>query len=334
MQPAPAGALCAQHPGVPASITCTRCGNFMCTTCSEGGAAAVCPPCRALTADSFPFKADASLGDLWNHCVEVFKRDPAMLVVGAVVFFGITMAGSIVAQIISTVVNAIGGFTVDQRNPGADWGKFAISLVVAQVVSTLVQVVVQAIAISGYYRLLMDALIGRKADIGRMFSTLKDLGKYVTLQVLLFVAVTVPLMVFVALVTFVGLRSAGFDFSHPSSFKPEMLFTPAVIGLLAGTTLILVVLAVVLLPVTLFAVPELIVGKCTPMEAIQRTWALGDGQRLRVLGYSFVMGAVVLAGVMACCVGVLAAMPLSYMLLLALFLALRNSSNLPPADHS
>lgn len=334
MQPAPIGAQCAQHPGIPATEVCTRCGNFMCGGCSDNGTQGQCPTCRAKTADSFPFNAQSSLSDLWGHCVETFKRDPANLIVGLLIFGGISMAGSLVANILSTIVNAILGANVDQTNPFKDIGKFVLSMGVAQVIAMLVQVVVQAFAISAYYRLLMDALIGRKVDVARMFSKMKDLAKFVTLQVLMFCIVTLPLLAFFAIVAVVALRLGGFDWSHPSDFRPEQLFKPQVLGLFAGTWLLMVVVGVMVLPVSMFSMPELIVGNCTPMEAISRTWKLGDGQRLRVLGYSFVMGLIILAGFVACCFGLFVAVPISYMLVLSLFLALRNSSDLPPADHS
>lgn len=334
MQPAPISALCALHPGVPATVVCSRCGNFMCGTCSENGAQAQCPPCRALATEGFPFNADSSLGDLFNYCVEVFKRDPANVIIGMVVFFGITMAGSFVAQMISTVVNAATGTAMDQTNPMKDLTRSLVGVGIAQLISMAVNVVVQAIAISGYYRLLMDVLIGRKAEVSRMFSRFKDLGKFVTAQVLLFFISTVPMAMVMLGVMFFALTKAGFNWNHPGDFDPERLINPASMGLFAGALLLIFVVSVVVLPVTMFTIPELLVGNCTPVEALQRTWRLGEGQRLRVFGYTVVMGLISVAGVLACCVGLIVALPISYMLVLSLFLALRASSGLPPADHS
>ncbi len=45
MQPMmPPGAVCAVHPTVPATGTCSRCGNFVCTACVAGGP--YCAKCR------------------------------------------------------------------------------------------------------------------------------------------------------------------------------------------------------------------------------------------------------------------------------------------------
>ena len=94
-------------------------------------------------------------------------------------------------------------------------------------------------------------------------------------------------------------------------------------------------MSVVVLPVTLFSVPELMVGQCEPGGGHQAR--VEPGRRASAcarFGYSFVAGLVILAGMLACCVGLLVALPVAYMLLLALFLALRQSSTLPPPVHT
>jgi hypothetical protein len=78
---------------------------------------------------------------------------------------------------------------------------------------------------------------------------------------------------------------------------------------------------------------ELLVSECTALEAISRTWTLGSGQRLRMIGYILVSTLIVVLGAIACCVGMIPAVPIYFMLFLSLFLALRKSSSLPTADH-
>jgi uncharacterized membrane protein len=119
------------------------------------------------------------------------------------------------------------------------------------------------------------------------------------------------------------------------SLEPAELarLVPGLLGMVAVAALLLIPLVVAVLPVTLFAVPELLIGRCGPVEALRRAWQLGRGQRLRVLGYTLVTSVVVLLGVLACLVGVIPALPLAYLLLLGLFLALRNGSGLPAAVH-
>lgn len=307
----------------------------MCSSCAVNGAETQCPTCRALSPIGFPYDANADMGTLWNHVTAAFQRELAMCIVAVVIFFGLVFAGGLIAQVFNTVINAIIGIKVDQSNPLGNLGAFGASFVVSQFVSTVINVVVQGVALVGLYRVLLDVLVGKKADLSRMFSQLHLLPQYIAMQLIMFVMVTVPMLIFGGLVAFVGLRMVDFNWKHPTSFNPEQLLHPAIVGLALGSLVVIIVVSIIVLPLTLFSVPELIVGQCGPVEALKRAWNLGEGQRLRTFGYSFVSGLVILAGTLLCCVGLLAAMPVAYLLLLALFLALRQSATtLPPPLHT
>lgn len=334
MQPVPGGAQCALHAGVPAQVVCARCGNFMCTICSVNGTEAQCPTCRDLRPVAFPYDASADLGTLWNHVTTSFQREMAMCIVATIIFFALAMGGGLVANVISAIINAIFDVKMDPSNPLRDVRGLILSQGISQLIAMVVNLVVQGVALVGLYRVLIDVLVGKKADLARMFSQLHLLPRYLVMQLILFVGITVPILVYFGGVAFVSLRLIGLDWRHLDRFRPEQLVNPGFIGLLFASSLLVIAVSVVVLPVTLFSVPELVVGQCEPVEAIKRAWTLGDGQRLRTLGYSLVAGLVVLAGFIACCVGMLFALPVSYMLLLSLFLALRQSSSLPPAVHT
>ncbi|HEY0880163.1 MAG TPA: hypothetical protein VGD87_01475, partial [Archangium sp.] len=109
--------------------------------------------------------------------------------------------------------------------------------------------------------------------------------------------------------------------------------TPGVIGGLFLAAAVITTFVIVVLPVMIFSVPELIVGNCSAVEAIRRSWQLVEGQRLRLVGYTFVVGLISIGGALACGIGLLAAVPVGYMLLLSLFLALRNRPDFPAAVH-
>lgn len=330
MQSAPFGAQCALHAGVTASFVCSRCGNFMCAGCAEGGAEAQCPRCRSLNANAFPFDAGADFNALWGHAFDAFRREAGMLIVATVVLVGFVMGGALVASTLGGIVTSLLGLAVNEKNPLANLGVFIGSMAVNQLFSTLVNMAVQGVAMVGYYRVLVDVLEGRRADIGRMFSQLHLFAQYVLMQVVLFFAVTVPTAVYFVAALLVAVRASGLGVeSFGNAEALSRLVSPAVIGTLSLAMLAYAVFALLILPVTLFSIPELVVSGCGPLEALRRAWALGSGQRLRVFGYSFVAGLVVLAGIMLCCVGVLAATPLASLLLLALFLALRNSAQFP-----
>lgn len=329
MQRAPAGALCAIHPGVAATTTCRRCGNFMCSTCAEFGHQPLCPTCLALTGAEFPLTGESDFSAMWGHCVEAWKRELAMLSVAALIFFGMSFAGGMVSSVITQVLSAIVGVSAE-GGAEALVGIVGVTLF-GQLIGTLVSTVVQGVALVGLYRVLMDVLAGQKADLGRMFSQLHLLPRYIVLQLIFLVAIGVPVLGTLAGGAVLLLARAGIAWRSLGFRDLDRLLGPELFAFGAFFFLLVFVAAIVLLPVTVFSVPELIVGQCSPVEAITRAWSLGSGQRLRVIGYGLVSGAVVLVGMLACFIGLIPALPLSYMLILALYLGLRRSSSLPPA---
>jgi hypothetical protein len=330
MQPAPFGAQCALHAGIIASAVCARCGNFMCASCAVGGLEAQCPTCRSLHVGGFPFDANADMSALLGHVWAGFQREFPMILVATILFFAFAAGGGIAGNVISSIITAMLGLTIDETRPMENLGGLVVSVVLSQAVGMVINLVVQAIALVGFYRVLMDVLIGRKADVARMFSQLHRFAQFVLLQVLFFLLITLPMMVMIAAPLGYGFAKAFARGGRPDF---EQVFDPTLIALTVGGAMLALVFTVVLLPVMFFAVPELMVSDCTAIEAMRRSWVLGEGQRLRLLGYSLMMGLITLFGLVLCFVGVIPAVPFAYMLLLALFLALRNSSQLPPAQH-
>lgn len=313
---------------------CARCGNFMCAACAQNGTESQCPTCRQLNPIGFPYDANADLGTLWSHSWDGFQREAAMCVVAGLIFFAFALGGALVSNIITSVVNSILGIKFDPANPLRNLTGFGLNLMVSQVVSMGVNLVVQGIAMVGLYRVLMDVLVGKKADLARMFSQLEVLPHYVLLHLAMFFFITVPTLIYFVLVGVIGLKLVGSEWSQLQHLRPEKLFSVELVGFMLVALLIYLAAMVVVLPVSLFATPELIVGRCNAVEAVKRAWELGNGQRLRTFGYSFIAGVLVILGVLACCVGVIVALPVASMLILALFLALRRSSSLPPAIHT
>lgn len=306
----------------------------MCTSCSVNGSEQQCPTCRDLSPIGFPYDANADINTLWSHTTDSFQREAAMCVVAVAIFIAFAIGGGIVANIINSIISAILGIKLDPTNPFSNLRGFGLNFVIGQVSATVVNLAVQGVALVGLYRLLMDVLIGKKADLARMFSQLHLLPQYLVMHVILFFVITIPTLIYFGIVGLVGARLVNLDWERLSDFRPERLANPALFGLFGGSFLLFAVAMVVVLPLTLFATPELIVGQCGPVEALKRAWDLGNGQRLRTFGYSFIAGVVTFVGALLCFVGILAAMPVAYMLLLSLFLALRKSSSLPPAIHT
>jgi uncharacterized membrane protein len=84
----------------------------------------------------------------------------------------------------------------------------------------------------------------------------------------------------------------------------------ALVGL--GTVLGLlmcVVPGVVFMLGSVFAQYGVVDRELGPIQAIQESWRLTEGERLSVLGFFLACAGVVVAGVLACCVGLFAALP-------------------------
>jgi len=75
--------------------------------------------------------------------------------------------------------------------------------------------------------------------------------------------------------------------------------------------------------------PELTLNEdVSPMQALRNCYTLARGERLSLFGVGLLVMALVLVGLLACCVGIFPALGLGQLLLAGLYLALRNGSEL------
>ncbi|MDC0711461.1 hypothetical protein POL68_23520 [Stigmatella sp. ncwal1] len=302
-----AGAHCALHPELLAQRTCMRCGNFMCATCTEGGTQSSCPTCRARQGSGreFPFNRDTwSVSGLWDHCFEIFKRQWVMLSLGVLVFMGITL----IAQLISNILPLLGD--------ALDSSALSVVLIVA---SFFVQNVVQGVLGLGLMRMLFDVLHGRRADIATLFSQFHKTGAYLGTLLLIALAVLAVFGV-LGVVLFLIIVPGGV---LPSSlvqmeWEPSRIIAAGVVGLL-----FLPVMIYLFLPLYLIQGELAYEDRPSPLRALRNCYANMRGQRLPVFGFSLVNGLIILAGMLACCVGIIPALGLSYLLMAALYLSLR-----------
>jgi len=330
---AASGARCAVHADRTASLVCARCGSFMCPECSEGGAQAQCPKCRALLGgDAFPYsRADYDFGRLWAHAWSSFSREWLMLTLGALVLLAFLIGASLVSSLLNTLFLQLVGVAAA---PGS-LRSLGISFVTGQVFSVLISMVVQGVAMTGFYRIVMDALLGRRVELGRMFGQLKKLPTYLGTQLVLFVAVTIPTLLYFAGLVLAGLVAIGVDLRNLGSTNYEKMFHPGLLSVVALGSLAYVVAAIiVILPLTAFVVPELVVSDAGVFEVIGRAWRMASGHRLALFGYGVAIVLLITIATFLCFVPVLPALGLGTCLFLSLFLALRNGMGLPAADHA
>ena len=321
-----AGALCPLHPERAASGTCTRCGNFMCDTCSEGGLQASCPACRERTGvgQAFALSRDNwSVGALLESCWDAFKREWVMICVGVL----IVVAGSLVGNIVSQILSFIGGL-VDH------WAVMGLFFIIGFILST----VVQGLVTIGFMRMLFDVLDGRRADVGRMFTQFHKAVPYLLTTLLTF-ALMVPVVLLIfgaglgaaALTGGLGaLQSVDWTALDGAEASEELVRSMGALGpslavmLLVSGALYIFLGMWLFLPLVLVQ-PELARSENpTAVETLRRCFAYARGQRLPMVGV-FLLGSVIsLAGIMACCVGVLPAMGLFQLMIAGLYLALSN----------
>ncbi len=304
------GARCAAHLSAPAERVCARCGAFMCGACVAEGDGLHCPQClERLGADRFPLSRDDwSFGRLWHHAWESWKREWVILTVGVLVVYAISFGLSLAGEFVQALF--VGGAGVVAGDDAGLATGLSVAGVGVMVVVNLLQTLITGVLLLGQYRMCFDVLLGRPAELRCLFS---QFGKILTLflqQVVVFFAVSLPVVVLIA-VGF-GLAAAGVD--------EDML--------LWGATFLMLVLFVPFMWYVLgffFAKYELAhhddIGA---IESIVASFRIVRGVRLETFGVSFVAGLLVLGGLLACCVGIIPAASLSYTLVCALYLTLRQ----------
>lgn len=298
------GAVCPRHPSVNASSTCARCGTFMCDTCSEWGAQAHCPDCRERTGVvAFPLNRDNwDFGSLWDYSWATFKREWLML-----------SLGTLCLMVLSFIIQAVAGLL---PLLGSAAGSNVLS-VILQIIGTLIQTVVQGVLGLGYLKMVFDVLQGQRADVGRLFTQLHKAGPYLVTTLLLALMFLLPLAA-------VGGVAAAAIYALGGGFDNEtVLFS--VIGI---TTLLAIG------PLLYFALPLYLLQPAmafeetfSPMDILRHCYTLARGERLSIFGVTMVGMLLGIAGVLACCVGLIPALALFQVLIGGLYLALRTGDN-------
>ncbi|NVJ25151.1 hypothetical protein HUW62_28385 [Myxococcus sp. AM011] len=316
------GASCPLHPDHLAQRTCTRCGNFMCDTCSEHGAQAHCPTCREREGLGRAFPLDRgnwSIGDLVEVCWDRFKREWVMLSVAAIIFFAASIMGSFISQMLSFIGGMAGSTTV---------------IVLTTIVGTVASYVIQGMVGLGFTRMCLDVLQGQRADLGRMFSQLPKLVPYL-LTMLLSFAVMLPVIILcvgVALAVFVGMSGvslAELDLDSTESFTRAVTNTsPQVFVATFAVGIGLYIFPGMWLIMPLVLVQPAIANEEAPgpVETLKRCFAAAKGQRLGMFG-TMALGCVgLMVGIILCCLPVLPALGFFQLLLCGLYLSLSKGA--------
>lgn len=318
------GASCPLHPGFEAVGTCSRCGNFMCRTCSEGGSQAWCPACRQRegVGQAFPLNRENwSVSGLMDLSWDAFKREWVMLCVGVLIF----LAGSFAGQVVSQLFTMFSGLT-----------ESVVVIVLGFVIGMIGSYAIQGAVTLGFLRMCMDVLDGRRADLGRMFSQFGKIPAYLGTLFLSFLLMLPLLVLIVVGAVGAGLATGTLSWSELWALKdlPPAEMDAALRPMVPGFAVMgLVALALYIFPggwlltPLILMQPELARTESPgAVETLRRCFAYSRGQRLPMVGTVLLGGLLAMVSVFLCCLPVIPALGFLQLLMAGLALALSNGA--------
>jgi hypothetical protein len=297
-EPSPSPASCAIHPNLPALASCTRCDKRLCASCSDGRSRPTCLDCRALAHRSGPFpysRDDWSLDGLISVAWARYKQHWLLLslVVGG---------GMALFYLLSFGLRAALG--MPSAKTLADPLHFAARGAALQALMTALQLVHQLITLG----LCLDVLEGRPVSFGAAVARVRRFPTAL-LQMLSMFAV----MALAATPLFAVVAQTMFAARHPSRWFAGLGF------LISGALFLYGMLGFAFAQLHLVAEPQ-----SGALGAMMSSWNIVAGRRLALVGVGLVATLMALAGVLACGVGLLVSLPLSFLVFCSLFLALKT----------
>jgi hypothetical protein len=250
---------------------------------------------------AFPFNSDNyTVEGLFTHALARWKQHwlPLGLASAAlfIVAYGVAFGGGI----------ALGSFGTTHRTPlGAP--SFVV-LAAFQGVQMVLQIALQLPLLG----LSLDVVEDKQPTLEAALGRLRRLPSAI-LQILVFY-----LAAGIGLGALGGLIFGATRLLHASTSQSWIAL--GIGGLIVLFPCIYVGLGIVFGLLELLYNPE-----ASALSALRTSFELVSGRRWRVLGISLLAGVIAGAGALACCVGVLATMPLATVLHCTFFLALRNS---------
>ena len=292
---------CAHHSDRGARQTCPRCGDFLCPPCAGESRDGLCRTCqRSGSIAGFPFGPGRwSLAELLDHSWDCYKRDAVVLTVSMI---GTWFASQILTQGLSLLAPAFG----------------TSGIVLTVLISLLVGVISVVINV-GIVGMVMRSLTARRISFGHILSAF---GRTLSiLWTLLLVSCVIMGALFV-----VGVLAA--------------LIIPVATGIGnagIGVAVVLGCVAVVIsiwffLPLTFLYHELALNSRSSGLETIKNCYQVVSGNRGTAIGIMLLSSLMNMAGAMLCGLGLIVTMPLSMIWLSALYLALRQESELEPFE--
>jgi len=270
---------------------------------------------------SFSLTRDnVTLTDLLSRASEAWSRDLAAWLL-AMLLYGLLGLG------IPFALGMMWGFfsTLQEAN-GEPSAAFTAVNIIVQIVLQVVQVVLAAVFTLGLWAMAVRALHGHRTTVGVLFSQLSKIWKYIlqTLAVGLGAILIVLPVIVVVFLAFVG----PVDLETPMNEIIDDAGRPFGIA-----SLILLPLYVYIMTGIAFIQAELAFNDdAGPIDAIIYSWRIARGRRWWIIGVGLIAGLIWMGSAMLCGIGLLFGAPFVLLLFGALYLALRNGADVPPAN--
>ena len=293
----PAGARCALHPERLAERTCVRCGNYMCPECASSNAAGMCLACasREGAGGRFPYSRDNYTFDgLLNLALSRWKQNWLALAL----IYGATL---LVTYGPPVVLGATAGVLSTLKGEHADQPLNALG----QILGVILQFASQLVL----FGCSLDVLEQIPLSFGRAMARLKALP-HMLLQLLI---------IYGGIAVCAGLGFAAYSIVSRLATELAGFMAAGAVALAVVPVMIYVSLGIVFMLVELAHNPE-----ANALSALRLSWTLAYRRRWSIAGVLFVSGLISGAGVLLCCVGLLASAPLGMLLYGALFLTLKQ----------
>jgi hypothetical protein len=284
----------------------------------EPGPAALEPrpavPGFALTRDS------ATLTDLLSKASSAWSRDLATWVLAMLLYW---LLGFGIPFVLSFVWGLFAAF---QQSGSEASTTFAAVNIIVRIVMYGVQLVLSAVFTLGIWAMAVRGLHAKRMSVGVLFSQLSKIWKYILQSLAVFlgaVLVLLPLVVIIFLM-FVG----PVDLDTPMSEIVDDAGRPFAIALAA------------LFPVYIYFITGIAFMQAElaynddagPIDAVLYSWRIARGKRWKIIGVGLLAILIVMGSSMLCGIGLLFGAPLSSLLFGALYLALRDGADVPPAN--
>lgn len=297
----PAGALCAVHAETEALAVCSRCGNYMCAVCSQSGRSGQCNACIERAGGSgFPFSRDRwQFSAVLDYCWARFKAEWLTLSLAALIFLVIIYAIATVGALAAVLFTRSAADAADSQSQ--------LPALVLQGAMQVVQVLVQVWLQIGLFAMALDTLEGRAPKLSTLFSRIDS-----------FPAALLQLLIIYAGII-VWLAPVGLTYLFVPGETSTRLVAALVVAVVLGVPAIYLAVGCGFAMLELAHNPE-----ASGVEALRTSFDLVGGQRWIVIGTGLMAGVVTLAGMIACCVGIVPALAFATLMVGGVFLALKT----------